>query len=203
MATQVGYVKSVFPVATTRKISHCESSLLPCRIGYTARVSHVPLVKKVSSDAVRISCCSNNARESDFGAEKVEETEKSYSVVMKFGGSSVANAVRMKEIANLILSFPEERPIIVLSAMGKTTNKLLLAGEKAVSCGVTNADSIDELSDIKDLHLRTVEELGVDRDVISSELCSFTLWHYFYTELIVFHNWKVIFMHLCVAPLCL
>ncbi|MCI18552.1 aspartokinase 1 chloroplastic-like, partial [Trifolium medium] len=41
------------------------------------------------------------------------------------------------------------------------------AGEKAVSCGVTNADSIDELSDIKDLHLRTVEELGVDRDVIA------------------------------------
>ena len=29
------------------------------------------------------------------------------------------------------------------------------AGEKAVSCGVTNADSIDELSDIKDLHLRS------------------------------------------------
>lgn len=50
---------------------------------------------------------------------------------------------------------------------------------------------------------RTVEELGVDRDVISSELCSFTLWHCFYTELIVFRNWKVIFMHLCVAPLCL
>ncbi|XP_024627013.1 aspartokinase 1, chloroplastic isoform X3 [Medicago truncatula] len=44
------------------------------------------------------------------------------------------------------------------------------AGEKAVSCGVTNADSIDELSDIKDLHLRTVEELGVDRDVISKHL---------------------------------
>jgi hypothetical protein len=29
------------------------------------------------------------------------------------------------------------------------------AGEKAVSCGVTKADSIDELSDIKDLHLRS------------------------------------------------
>jgi len=125
MATQVGYVKSIFPVATTRKISHCESSLLPCRIGYTARVAHVPLLKKVSSDAVRISCCSNNARESDL---VVEETEKSYTCVMKFGGSSVANAVRMKEIANLILSFPQERPIIVLSAMGKTTNRLLLVG---------------------------------------------------------------------------
>jgi aspartate kinase len=46
--------------------------------------------------------------------------------VMKFGGSSVANAERMREVAELILGFPNERPVIVLSAMGKTTNKLLL-----------------------------------------------------------------------------
>lgn len=45
---------------------------------------------------------------------------------MKFGGSSVANAERMKEVADLILSFPEERPVIVLSAMGNTTNMLLM-----------------------------------------------------------------------------
>ncbi|XP_058737622.1 aspartokinase 1, chloroplastic-like [Vicia villosa] len=170
MATQVGCVKSVFHVATTRKTFHCESPLSPCRIGYTARVAHVPLVRKVSSNAIRVRCCSNNGRESGVAAEKVEGIENSYTCVMKFGGSSVANAVRMREVANLILGFPEERPIIVLSAMGKTTNRLLLAGEKAVSCGVTNADSIDELSDIKDLHLRTVEELGVDRDVIAKHL---------------------------------
>ena len=46
--------------------------------------------------------------------------------VMKFGGSSLASAERMREVAELILSFPEERPVIVLSAMGKTTNNLLL-----------------------------------------------------------------------------
>ncbi|OAY73444.1 Aspartokinase 1, chloroplastic [Ananas comosus] len=89
------------------------------------------------------------------------------SVVMKFGGSSVASAERMREVAELTLSFPEERPVIVLSAMGKTTNKLLLAGEKAVSCGVTNVSEIDELSFVKELHLKTVDELGVDRSVIS------------------------------------
>jgi aspartate kinase len=32
----------------------------------------------------------------------------------------------MREVADLILSFPEERPVVVLSAMGKTTNKLLM-----------------------------------------------------------------------------
>uniref|UniRef100_A0A453MHG5 aspartate kinase n=1 Tax=Aegilops tauschii subsp. strangulata TaxID=200361 RepID=A0A453MHG5_AEGTS len=49
-----------------------------------------------------------------------------FTVVMKFGGSSVSSAARMREMADLILSFPEERPVVVLSAMGKTTNNLLL-----------------------------------------------------------------------------
>ena len=57
---------------------------------------------------------------------KIVKGETSFTCVMKFGGSSVASADRMEEVATLILSFPEERPIVVLSAMGKTTNKLLL-----------------------------------------------------------------------------
>lgn len=107
-----------------------------------------------------------------------EELEKRFSdgdaedftCVMKFGGSSVASAERMREIADLILTFPEERPVVVLSAMGKTTNKLLVAGEKAVSCGVSNASEIEELSFVGELHLRTVDELQVDRSVISAHL---------------------------------
>ncbi|OEL18398.1 Aspartokinase 2, chloroplastic [Dichanthelium oligosanthes] len=87
-------------------------------------------------------------------------------VVMKFGGSSVASAERMREVADLILSFPEERPVIVLSAMGKTTNKLLMAGEKAVGCGATNVSELDELSFIKELHLGTVDQLGLDRSLV-------------------------------------
>ncbi|WOG97117.1 hypothetical protein DCAR_0416456 [Daucus carota subsp. sativus] len=90
--------------------------------------------------------------------------------VMKFGGSSLASAERMREVAELILSFPEERPVIVLSAMGKTTNNLLLAGEKAVSCGVSNVTDIDELTTLKELHLRTVVELGIERSTILSHL---------------------------------
>lgn len=40
-------------------------------------------------------------------------------VVMKFGGSSVANAERMREVAAIVCSFPDELPCVVLSAMGK------------------------------------------------------------------------------------
>ncbi|KAG2641445.1 hypothetical protein PVAP13_2KG250000 [Panicum virgatum] len=87
-------------------------------------------------------------------------------VVMKFGGSSVASAERMREVADLVLSFPEERPVVVLSAMGKTTNKLLVAGEKAVSCGAANVSELDELSFIKELHLGTIDQLGLDRSIV-------------------------------------
>ncbi|ESQ41273.1 hypothetical protein EUTSA_v10013112mg [Eutrema salsugineum] len=101
---------------------------------------------------------------------ETEVEEKRFTCVMKFGGSSVATAERMREVADLILTFPEECPVIVLSAMGKTTNNLLLAGEKAVSCGVSNASEIEELSIIKELHLRTVKELNIDSSVILSFL---------------------------------
>ncbi|CAN6209918.1 unnamed protein product [Urochloa humidicola] len=96
--------------------------------------------------------------------------EPELTVVMKFGGSSVASAERMREVADLILSFPEERPVVVLSAMGKTTNKLLMAGEKAVGCGATNVSELDELSFIKELHFATIDQLGLDSSIVSGLL---------------------------------
>ncbi|KAK7395981.1 hypothetical protein VNO78_16637 [Psophocarpus tetragonolobus] len=174
---QISWVKSTIPVALRRSVHcQCQPLWLPQRIGFVAPVP-VPIancVRRFSNESVaalRVSCCKGTeSDEVEGGSGGFAETAESYTCVMKFGGSSVANAKRMREVANLILSFPEERPIIVLSAMGKTTNMLLLAGEKAVSCGVTNADSIDELNIIKDLHLRTLEELGVDKNVIEKHL---------------------------------
>ncbi|XVF16109.1 hypothetical protein REPUB_Repub10bG0003000 [Reevesia pubescens] len=123
-------------------------------------------VFKVSCDGGNVDLIERNEIEkSSFG-----EAENQLTCVMKFGGSSVASAERMREVADLILSFPNERPVIVLSAMGKTTNKLLLAGEKAVSCGVTNVDTIEELSFIKELHHRTADELGVERSIVDGHL---------------------------------
>ncbi|KQK12132.1 aspartokinase 1, chloroplastic [Brachypodium distachyon] len=103
-------------------------------------------------------------------AEAARDRATGFTVVMKFGGSSVATAERMKEVADLVLSFPEETPVVVLSAMGKTTNNLLLAGEKAVSCGAPKASEIEELAVIKELHLRTIDELGLDESIVSGFL---------------------------------
>jgi aspartate kinase len=105
----------------------------------------------------------------ESNSQASEEIRKKLSCVMKFGGSSVASAERMKEVADLILSFPEESPVIVLSAMGKTTNKLLVAGEKAASC-VSVVSEIEELSFVKELHYRTVDELGLEKTLITDHL---------------------------------
>ncbi|BAU01737.1 Aspartokinase 2 [Vigna angularis] len=157
-------------LAVRRSIHYCKP-----QIGFAAFGAPV-CARRVWGDKVTFSITCN-ASASDVIEKSVTEYEKvssegetSFTCVMKFGGSSVASAERMKEVASLILSFPEERPIVVLSAMGKTTNKLLLAGEKAVSCGVTNVSIIEELSFIKDLHERTVDQLGVDRSVIAKHL---------------------------------
>ncbi|XP_062207970.1 aspartokinase 2, chloroplastic-like [Phragmites australis] len=104
-----------------------------------------------------------------LGGSEVESGDQ-LSVVMKFGGSSVSSAARMEEVAGLILAFPEERPVVVLSAMGKTTNLLLLAGEKAVGCGVIRVSEIEEWSMIKDLHITTLDEFGLPGTVIHSML---------------------------------
>lgn len=37
----------------------------------------------------------------------------------QFGGSSVATAERLMEVADIVCSFPEHLPCVVLSAMGK------------------------------------------------------------------------------------
>ena len=57
-------------------------------------------------------------------------------IVMKFGGSSVANAERIKHVASIIKAYQNERPAVVLSAMGDTTDHLLEAADKAVEGGV-------------------------------------------------------------------
>ena len=52
-------------------------------------------------------------------------------VVLKFGGSSVADAACMRQAAGLVAAALPEGPLVVLSAMGKTTNALFEAAAQA------------------------------------------------------------------------
>ena len=63
-------------------------------------------------------------------------------IVMKFGGSSVADAQRIRHVASIITSFSNKKPIVVLSAMGDTTDDLLAATEDALY-GNVNIDAVE------------------------------------------------------------
>jgi aspartate kinase len=51
--------------------------------------------------------------------------------VMKFGGSSVANAACMRQVARVVRGSLQAGPLVVLSAMGKTTDALFRAARAA------------------------------------------------------------------------
>lgn len=52
-------------------------------------------------------------------------------IVMKFGGTSVENAAAMLRVAEIVLSKKLLQPVVVLSAMGRTTDRLLEAAALA------------------------------------------------------------------------
>lgn len=86
-------------------------------------------------------------------------------VVYKFGGSSVRDAERMREVADIICSFPENLPCVVLSAMGKTTNLLLECGDLALTCTTDQIPRLAPLRAVRELHLQACDELGVEAEV--------------------------------------
>lgn len=84
-------------------------------------------------------------------------------IVMKFGGSSVANAERIKHVASIIKAYREKRPVVVLSAMGDTTDHLLAAADLAVTGTV-------DVAGVAKLHEETARDLGINIDAIEALL---------------------------------
>ncbi len=84
-------------------------------------------------------------------------------IVMKFGGSSVANAERIKHVGSIIKAYREKRPVVVLSAMGDTTDHLLAAADLAVTGTV-------DVAGVAKLHEETARELGINIDAIEALL---------------------------------
>src|SRR5246127_1263748 len=71
-------------------------------------------------------------------------------IVMKFGGTSVESAAAIQRVAGIVKARLDRRPVVVVSAMGKTTNKLLALADTAISGG--RDDYVPHLHDLRDLH---------------------------------------------------
>ncbi len=84
-------------------------------------------------------------------------------IVMKFGGSSVADAERIRKVADIVSSLLPSKPILVLSAMGDTTDFLLEAAQSALD-GTVFMDSIEAL------HKKAVKDLSLPTALFDDEL---------------------------------
>src|SRR5437660_4619853 len=73
-------------------------------------------------------------------------------IVMKFGGTSVESASAIERVARIVRERIDRRPIVVVSAMGKTTNKLLAIAGAAISS--TRSDFLRQIHDLRDFHSR-------------------------------------------------
>jgi aspartate kinase len=81
-------------------------------------------------------------------------------IVMKFGGSSVKDAVSIERVIKIIQEHLPLNPVIVVSAMGKTTRNLLAAGALA-SEGKTGG-ALGQLAAIEAYHRGELSQLVED-----------------------------------------
>jgi aspartate kinase len=73
-------------------------------------------------------------------------------IVMKFGGTSVESAGAIERVARIVRARLDRRPVVVVSAMGKTTNRLLEIGRTAISG--RREDFLQQLHDLRAFHSR-------------------------------------------------
>ncbi|MBN1895293.1 aspartate kinase [bacterium] len=71
-------------------------------------------------------------------------------IVMKFGGMSIADAPSVLRVIEIIRSFIQEKPVVVYSAMGKTTRNLLNIAQ--LSKTGRSAEAGEKLQEIIDFH---------------------------------------------------
>lgn len=85
--------------------------------------------------------------------------------VFKFGGASVSTPERIGAVTEILKSYVGEKLLVVVSAMGKTTNAL-----EAVVNTFYSGDMVEALrlfAQIKAEHLQTAENLQVDAQILN------------------------------------
>ncbi|MBA4058076.1 MAG: aspartate kinase, partial [Marivirga sp.] len=78
--------------------------------------------------------------------------------VFKFGGASLKNADGIRNVASIILSHSAPNLLVVVSAMGKTTDLL----ERIVYLSALKQESAQTISQLKKYHQDIIEILFTD-----------------------------------------
>ena len=90
-------------------------------------------------------------------------------LVFKFGGASVKNAEGIINLGKVVSLYADKQLLIVVSAMGKTTNAL----EKLTKAYFTQADDVNEIyEEIKQYHYNILFELFDNNDPVFDEVAN-------------------------------
>ena len=80
-------------------------------------------------------------------------------IVMKFGGSALQTPKKIQDVASIVRSRISERPVLVFSAMGTTTDDLIAAAQGRA-----------QFSSIEKFHRDLLAQLNLPRDLLDSVL---------------------------------
>jgi len=83
-------------------------------------------------------------------------------IVMKFGGTSVESATAIARVATIVQARVDRRPVVVVSAMGKTTNRLL-AMARAAAEG-QQVEALRQLEELKEYHRLEASQIVREED---------------------------------------
>ena len=81
-------------------------------------------------------------------------------IVMKFGGTSVKDAAAMQQVAAIVRSRLDRKPVVVVSAMSGVTDALAHCAEEAHQG--REREAISQLHSLMGRHLQTIQELIQD-----------------------------------------
>ena len=86
-------------------------------------------------------------------------------IVMKFGGTSVGNADRIRKTSEIIRSQLDKKPIVVVSAVTKVTDLLIKLAEEASKCA-----GDETLDNIRNIHYKILHDLEIATDLLDNDL---------------------------------
>ena len=86
-------------------------------------------------------------------------------IIMKFGGTSVGNAERIANAANIVKSNVKRRPVVVVSAVTKITDLLIRLGKASAE-----GKGKDTLDNIKKVHHEILEQLKINGELLNEEI---------------------------------
>ena len=86
-------------------------------------------------------------------------------IIMKFGGTSVGNAERIANAANIVKSCIRKKPIVVVSAVTKITDALIRLGKESAD-GKGN----ETLGHIKKIHYGILGQLNLSKGLLNDDI---------------------------------